>query len=193
MLTLQIYGVYWKIVIANWQAHSKLCWKNPGKGQTKCSYIINIACGEVLTSLSIKLPDQGEHDHWETPCLSLLTNYGSIYVDKLPAFFPFFFFTQSSCLGLGLVLTIRKSKNYNIILSVIMQKGGSQDGQDKKTKHAKFYEKRTFLYILNTCAYQRIRNTHFAENLPCFVFLLPPSWDSPFCLINHDIIIRYWC
>ena len=110
-------------------------------------------------------------------------------------FLHFFLFSFSRkarvWLGLDLVFTIRKSKNYNI-LSVIIQKGGSQDWEDKKTKHAKFYEKRTLLYILNTCAYQRIRNTHFAENLPCFVFLLPPSWDSPFCLINRDIIIRYW-
>ena len=27
----------------------------------------------------------------------------------------------------------------------------------------------------------------FSENLSCFVFLLPPFWDSPFCLIIDEI------
>ena len=28
-----------------------------------------------------------------------------------------------------------------------------------------------------------VRNVRFSENLACFAFLLPPFWDSPFCLI----------
>ena len=42
----------------------------------------------------------------------------------------------------------------NWITSVIRQKGESQNGYFKKTKHAKFCEKRTFLM----CAYQEVRN-----------------------------------
>ena len=36
-------------------------------------------------------------------------------------------------------------KCYDIIVPVIRQKGESQNGGNKKTKHAKFSEKRTFL------------------------------------------------
>ena len=35
-----------------------------------------------------------------------------------------------------------------------------------------------------TCAYQGVRNVCFSENLPCFVFLKHPFWDSPFCRIT---------
>ena len=27
----------------------------------------------------------------------------------------------------------------------------------------------------------------FSENLTCFVFLLPPFWDPPFCLITGEL------
>ena len=30
------------------------------------------------------------------------------------------------------------------------------------------------------CAYEEVRNVRFSENLVCFIFLLPLSWDSPF-------------
>ena len=30
----------------------------------------------------------------------------------------------------------------------------------------------------------------FLENLACFVFLLPPFWDLPFCLITDEIMLR---
>ena len=38
-----------------------------------------------------------------------------------------------------------------------------------------------------TCAYQGVRNVRFSENLACFVFLFPLSWDSRFCLITDEI------
>ena len=38
------------------------------------------------------------------------------------------------------------------------------------------------------CAYKGVRNVRFSENLACFVFLLPPFWDSPFCLIANDLL-----
>ena len=37
------------------------------------------------------------------------------------------------------------------------------------------------------CAYQEVRNVRFSENLACFVFLLPPFWDSPFCPITNEL------
>ena len=58
--------------------------------------------------------------------------------------------------------------------------GESQNGCFKKTKQGKFSEKRT-------CAYQGVRNLCFSEKLACFVFLKHPFWDSPFCLITHDM------
>ena len=60
--------------------------------------------------------------------------------------------------------------------SVIRQKGESQNGCFKKTKHFKFSEKRTFLTPISTCtcAYQEVRNVRFAENLKCFDFLKHP-------------------
>ena len=53
--------------------------------------------------------------------------------------------------------------------SVIRQKGKSQNGDNKKTKQAKYPEKRTFLtawYALSGG-----KNVRFSENLACFVFL----------------------
>ena len=41
--------------------------------------------------------------------------------------------------------------------------------------------------ISRTCAYQRVRNVRFSENLTCFVFLKHPFWDLPFCLITNEI------
>ena len=38
------------------------------------------------------------------------------------------------------------------------------------------------------CAYQRVRNVRFSENLPCFLFLLSSFLDSPFCLITDNIL-----
>ena len=35
-----------------------------------------------------------------------------------------------------------------------------------------------------TCAYQRVRNIRFSENLACFVFLKHPFSDSPISLIT---------
>ena len=76
---------------------------------------------------------------------------------------------------------------------VIRQKNESQNGGNKKAKHAKFSEKRTFFtpwYVhVRTCAYQGVRNARYLENLAYFAFLLTPFWDSPFCLIADDL---YW-
>ena len=75
--------------------------------------------------------------------------------------------------------------------SVIRQKDESKNGCFKKTKHATFSEKRTFLTLwyahARTYAYKRLRNVRFLENVACFVFLKHPFWDSPFCLITEDM------
>ena len=85
-------------------------------------------------------------------------------------------------------------------LLVIKQKSKYQDGCFKKTKHAKFSEKQTFLTpwyadkfrvlcFLETpvlVCVSEVRNVRFSENLAWFVFLKHPSWDFPFCLITDD-------
>ena len=81
---------------------------------------------------------------------------------------------------------IESSENLTAdISSVIWQKGESQNGGNKNTKHAKFPEKRTFFNPC--CAYQAVKNVHFSKNVVRFVFLLSPFWDSPFCHITGDM------
>ena len=67
--------------------------------------------------------------------------------------------------------------------SIIRQKGESQNGCFKKTKHAKFSEKRT-------CAYQGVRNVSFSKNLADFIFLEHPFWDSYSWLITD--VFLFW-
>ena len=65
-------------------------------------------------------------------------------------------------------------------------KGRFQNGCFKKTKHAKFSEKQTFLTTdkhMYMCV-SWVRNVRFWENLACFVFLKHTFSDSPFCLIT---------
>ena len=70
--------------------------------------------------------------------------------------------------------------------SVIRQKGESQNRCFKKTKLAKFSEKRTFLTL--QYAHEGVRIVLFSENFACFAFLLPPFWDLPFCLITNETL-----
>ena len=72
--------------------------------------------------------------------------------------------------------------------SVIRQKGESQNGCFKETKHSKFFEKWTFL--TPWYAYQGLRNVCFSENLACFLLLKHPFWDSLFCLINDQFLVK---
>ena len=62
------------------------------------------------------------------------------------------------------------------------------------------FRKTNISYLLiraRTFVYQVVRNVCFSENLPCFIFYLPPSWDSPFCLSATDMILsiskHVWC
>ena len=90
----------------------------------------------------------------------------------------------------------------NIKPSVIRQKGDNQNGCFKKTNHAKFSEKRTFLIPwyahVCTCADQGVRNVRFSENLLCFVFLiislLPYYWRNtqlPFWILSSWKHLNY--
>ena len=74
--------------------------------------------------------------------------------------------------------------------SVIRQKDESQNGCFKKTKQAKFPEKRVFLspWYAHVFAHQGVRNARFSEKLACFFFLKHPFWDSPFCLITDEFL-----
>ena len=77
---------------------------------------------------------------------------------------------------------------------LMRQKVVSQNGCFKKSKYAKISEKWAFLTPWYACANQGVRNVRFLENLPCFVFLKYPFYDSPFCLITDkfkDLITSF--
>ena len=56
----------------------------------------------------------------------------------------------------------------------------------RKQRTPNFPKNEHFLFHTCACVYQGVRNTRFSENLTCFV-LLPPLWDTPFCLITDGI------
>ena len=64
--------------------------------------------------------------------------------------------------------------------SEIRQKRKSQDGGNKKAKHAKFFEKRTFLTL---------RYVGFLENLACFVSCYLHLEICPFALLPTNFPI----
>ena len=84
------------------------------------------------------------------------------------------------------------SENKWYRLSVVRQKGESQNVCFKKTEHAKFSEKNEHSLAPNTHTYVRVsggkKYLFFSENLRCLVFLKHPFWDSPFCLITEETI-----
>ena len=91
-------------------------------------------------------------------------------------------FSSSVTRVTGRVLVLKTT----ISSSEIRQKSESQNGCFKKTQHAKFSEKQTFLTPISTrtCAYHGAKTVRFSEKLACFVFLKHPFWDSPLCLIT---------
>ena len=88
------------------------------------------------------------------------------------------------------IYQITPNRRQNKAKGWIRQKGQSQNWYFKKTKHAKFSKKRTFLtfhaHVRVHSAYQWLRNVHFPENFTCLVFLKQPFWDSPFYLITSE-------
>ena len=77
-------------------------------------------------------------------------------------------------------------------MSVIKQKGESQNGGNNKTKHTKFSKKTPIIsYTWYAPVYVRMRREEmfvFPENLTLSVFLFPPFWDSPFCLTDEYML-----
>ena len=64
----------------------------------------------------------------------------------------------------------------------------------KQNKARQIFLKTNISYLLirtSTCAYQRVRNVRFSQNLACFVFLKHPIIDSPFCHITDKIAVFY--
>ena len=75
------------------------------------------------------------------------------------------------------------------ISSVRRQKGKTQNGGYKKTKHVKFSEKQT---LFTPCMHSFVgisgdKRYLILENLACFVFLYSSLWDLSFCLATDDI------
>ena len=67
--------------------------------------------------------------------------------------------------------------------SLIRQKGESQNGCFKKTKHTKFSEKPNISYPLirtHTCAYQGVRNNRFFGKFDVICFLETPVFRFAF-------------
>ena len=75
--------------------------------------------------------------------------------------------------------------------SLIRQKGESQNGCFKKTKHTKFSEKWNISYPLirtHTCAYQGVRNVRFFGKFDVLCFLETPVFRFallPYCRRNN--------
>ena len=73
--------------------------------------------------------------------------------------------------------------------------------QEKKARQ--IFRKTKISYPLirtRTCAYQRLRNCGFSENLACFVFLKHPFWDSTLFVITDVMLwwnrfkkVELWC
>ena len=77
------------------------------------------------------------------------------------------------------------------ISSAIRQKDQSQNRCYKKTKHAKFFEKRTFLTPWYTCAYQGIKNVCFSKTF----FLITPVLRFTlllYCRGNMKVFRETW-
>ena len=80
---------------------------------------------------------------------------------------------------LGIIQSIQSNLKHHLLVLHCKYVGNKTKGQiskrsNKKAKHAKFSEKRTFLtlWYSQVCALIRwVRNIHFSENLVCFVFL----------------------
>ena len=80
--------------------------------------------------------------------------------------------------------------NDNLNLSVVREKGESQNGCFMKTKHFKFPEKQILLSP-DTQTYGCVswgKKCSFLAYLTSFVFLKHPFWYLPFCLITVRII-----
>ena len=83
--------------------------------------------------------------------------------------------------------------------SVIRQKGESQNGYFKKTKHVKFSEKLIFLtpwYVLlirtRMCTYQVVTNVRFSQKFGMLCFLQTPVLRFALMLYYRRYIPNIW-
>ena len=96
--------------------------------------------------------------------------------------------SQQNYSGDHVQISFKTACGMKLKLSVIRQKGKSQNECCKKTKHAKFFEKRIFLTLWYAhVAYQEVRNICFSESLTCFVLLYHLFWDPLFYLITDEL------
>ena len=82
----------------------------------------------------------------------------------------------------------------SVISSVIRQKGESQNGYFKKTKHAQFSDKANISYPLicrGQCLYQRVRNVRFAKKFAVLCFFETPVLR--FALLSCPLIRTRRC
>ena len=75
------------------------------------------------------------------------------------------------------------AKCHVVITSVIRQKGKSQNGCFKKTKHGKFSEKRAF--FTPWYAHLRVKNVYFSEKFDVLCFLETP-------VLRFALLLYYW-
>ena len=81
-------------------------------------------------------------------------------------------------------------KNSKVTFCRYKAKGWISKRVFQENKARQIFPKTKISYPListRTCAYQRVRNVRYSENLACFVFLKHPFWVSPFCLITDDL------
>ena len=96
---------------------------------------------------------------------------------------------------------MKKQQRYSVAMSsewhrssVISQKGEFQNGCYKKKEQVQLSEKQ----ILFPTPYKHMylfisggkNNVRSSENMACFVFLLPSSWDLPLFFLITD---AFWC
>ena len=97
-------------------------------------------------------------------------------------------FTQDSKIIVScfIVLLEKHCLSFSLFIQFV---GSKEKGRISKRvfqeNKAKFSDKRIFLTIWYRC--EGVRNFRFPEKLTCFAFLLPPFWDSPFCLIIDEL------
>ena len=83
----------------------------------------------------------------------------------------------------------------NLKSSLVKQKGKSQSGDNKKTKHNKFSKKRTFLtpwyahVRVCTCAYQGVKNVRFFGKFGVLCILVTsPLWFAFFPYYRRNLL-----
>ena len=108
----------------------------------------------------------------------------------------FYQFSENGCLTR--ILLIFSFFSFDSFLSILIHKVEDFENKAKRqiskrrwqlNKAHQIFHKTNISYPLictHACVYQVARNIWFSGNSACFVFLLPPVWDSSFCLISNE-------